>query len=203
MTPLEYLGLTRKPTVSVKVSVKEEVRSDPPLLAALRKLDIEPLNKEAVEKYKTYKLDKEWKNLLAGLSKDGWYKDGWYKDEWYKDEDGYPDYEDAVRMCMDRHGFTSNDKYAYLRKPQRYPHCYAMGWHRHQMSVTGLAAEVGAPEYVTRKAAAIKDEVPGVVLETDSLESREQQYDPFLVVKLGDEEYYVEVWGHDEREFVR
>jgi hypothetical protein len=42
-----------------------------------------------------------------------------------------------------------------------------------------------------------------VVFETDTLTGLKQAYDPFLIVKRGEEEYYIEVWGDDDHKFQR
>lgn len=69
------------------------------------------------------------------------------------------------------------------------------------MSIAEAVATIGVPEYIANKAAQILDKSPEAVLEVDALESKVRPYDPFLIVKQGEEEYYVEVWGDDEREF--
>jgi hypothetical protein len=57
------------------------------------------------------------------------------------------------------------------------------------------------PLHVEHKARQIADSVPGAIFETETLRDQSRQYDPFLVVRLGDERYYIEVW--DERDFER
>lgn len=173
-----------------------------PLLAALAKLDIEPLNMKAVNTYKKFKLEKEFEILQQELRRRGW-----------RPHIHGSQYAPLVREHLSKRGWTDADKYAFLcydhptiadpaGMATSYPTCIAMGWHRHAVSgAEKLGADV--PEYVTRKAEAIKNEVPNVRMEVDGLESTTEQYDPFLVVKLGEEEYYVEVWGTDDRDFIR
>jgi len=55
------------------------------------------------------------------------------------------------------------------------------------------------PLHVEYKARQIAESVPGAIFETETLRDQSRQYDPFLVVRLGDERYYIEVW--DERDF--
>lgn len=52
------------------------------------------------------------------------------------------------------------------------------------------------PEFVLRKAVQLKETLPEVEL---FIEQLEEQKDPFLFVKLGEEEFYIEVW--DEPRF--
>lgn len=181
---LEHIGLISP------VQPKPEAK---PLLAALQKLEIEPLNQTAVNTYKKYKLEKEWELLQQKLQRAGWYH-----------HVSFGGYTGIVRSQLGS-TWTDDDKYAYLAFSggDRYPTCFAMGWHRSQVSLSDLAVNSDVPEYVTRKAEAIRNEVPTATLEVDKLEDRQTAYDPFLVVKLGDEEYYVEVWNADERDFIR
>ncbi|HEX8926463.1 MAG TPA: hypothetical protein VF786_11750 [Terriglobales bacterium] len=55
------------------------------------------------------------------------------------------------------------------------------------------------PPHIDRKAKQISETVPGAIFETETLRDHSHQYDPFLVVRLGDERYYIEVW--DEHDF--
>jgi hypothetical protein len=57
------------------------------------------------------------------------------------------------------------------------------------------------PFHVERKAQQIAEAVPGATFETETLRDHSHHYDPFLVVRLGSERYYVEVW--DESDFER
>lgn len=50
------------------------------------------------------------------------------------------------------------------------------------------------PEFVLRKALQIKDELPNATFAVDELSQRAPDPDPFLIVSLAKERFYIEVW---------
>lgn len=171
MTALGLLARSSKTTAT-----------ETPLLDALAKLDIRPIDQRAVTNYKLEKLNETVKTRLKELK----------AEKWQEYEDAKPRYEPEVRRALGAK-WTDQDVYWYACHYATYPKCFAFGWHRMAL------ASVAAPEFITRKAEQISNKVPGAIMEADVLESESRMYDPFLVVKLGAEEYYVDVW--DEKDF--
>lgn len=161
-----------------------------PLAAALKELDIVPFDPAAVKEYKASKLNSSFQKYEQSYAVSGRWKPTNYSH--------YGDYVNSVRQCLGPK-WTDNDMYRYLvdiTGNQR-PICLAMGWHR--LSIA--SPDVHVPEYISRKASQISAKVPGAVMEVDQLETDSRTWDPFLVVKFGEEEYYIECW--DEEDFER
>jgi hypothetical protein len=160
-----------------------------PLAEALEKLEIPPMNPDAVKLHKRHKLETAWKTLRSLMEAEGW------TDLFHM--------EDQIYMSVVRHDlgpvWTDDDLYLCMRRGNwpTFPRCIAMGWHKH-----GIAF-AHPPFHIQRKMAQISSEVPGVTFAADVLESDSTTYDPFLIARYQGEEYYIEVWGDDDREFPR
>jgi len=158
-----------------------------PLRDALERLEITPFDPERVDAYKLRAFDKAWTNYVSDLHAKGWTQRHHLND--------YIMYRDEVLRALGK-TWTMNDRYLFMRHAyDAFPYCFCMGWHRH--SVDGL----DIPEFVRRKMAQISSEIPGVGFAADVLETDKRPYDPFLIVKLEGEEYYIEVWGSEDHEF--
>lgn len=156
------------------------------LLEVLRKLDIQPFDPVRVRDYKERKLQEAWDNMLLQKRCEGW------TDRYARDDAFY------LSSVMTQAGprWTDNDRYALMRSVySAYPHCFMLGWHLRAVE------DVEIPNFVQRKMAQISSEIPGVSFAADVLESDTKPYDPFLVVRHEGEEYYVEVWGTEDRDF--
>jgi hypothetical protein len=151
-----------------------------PLAAALIKLDIEPFNAVTVRDYKQAKRDQLVASESQRLADCGW----------STDIGGADNYGDDVRNDLGPR-WKDDDCYLFRCRDFRSPLCFAYGWHR---DIFAFAPASLVPAYVQRKAMQIAHEVPGVIFQTDTLESRSASYDPFLIAKLGSEEYYFECW---------
>lgn len=174
-TLIETLAPSRPPTTKLQ--------------AALADLDIEMLDSARVADYKKTLLDETWKKMLLTLP-------SWKESP---SDTHNRDYVAEARHHLGKR-WTDADRFIYMRSyEQGQPTCFAMGWHRYEASE--VASSI--PGFVTRKIDQIKGEVPGVTFEVDRLESNQTGYDPFLVVKKGKEEYYVEVWGDEDHKFPR
>jgi hypothetical protein len=151
-----------------------------PLAAALAKLEIEPFSAASVACYKNQKLGDTVQRERQRLHDQGW----------VTDTCGFDQYYDDVRNDLGPR-WKDDDCYLFLARDFQGPRCFAFGWHR---AAFAFAPQSAVPEFAQRKAKQILNEVPNVSFETDTLESENTSYDPFLIAKLGDEEYYFEVW---------
>lgn len=174
-----------------------------PLAAALAELDIEPFKKEDVDRYKAEKHEAAFRAVLP-KNYHGHYEIQWLE---YKGTVAVSaaDPARAIEVLRMKHeGWET--RIFFNQQFYRMCHMVHVRWHRYPLNAAALtlaAVNHTIPEYVTRKAEQIAASVPGVVIEEDRLETKDVDLDPFLVVRLGDEEYYVEVWGAEEREFKR
>jgi len=161
-----------------------------PLAAALSKLEITPLDRQAVDTYKKETLDLEWNRRVNDHLGTGW-------TDLYHFH--HQDYMPGLRKELGD-TWTDEDRYLLLQDASgiNIPRMICMGWHRMSVEATR-----DIPEFVQRKMAQISAEVPGVSFAADVLESERMAYDPFLIAKLDDEEIYVEVWGDDDHRFSR
>ena len=83
------------------------------------------------------------------------------------------------------------------------------GWRAYSEKISWKTFNISAykktiPEFALRKAIQVKQACPAVEIMIDELIVKKTQpirkdFDPFLVVKLGEEKYYIEVW--DEAKF--
>jgi hypothetical protein len=186
---------------------KKALASKPPLLAALESLDITPFNRSAVEEYKQKQLNETFETQAQKFEAEGWQR------LFSEHTEQYP-----ITTILSGRWLNNLDavRYGYFFPPSRLrnlngtpPKVFALKWFRMSIGMCeGFPAwqhtdmsngVVDVPEYVTRKIDQIKERVPGATFEADALMGVESSYDPFLIVKLGDEEYYVEVWGDDEK----
>lgn len=185
---MTFLGLLeRKP----ETQSLEEVKTTKPLLAALMELDIVPFDRKAVDDYKHIELYRAFSKMKGERMAQGWRP---------AEVPAFHQYALETRAMLGRK-WTDDDLYYYAYNPGLRPTCFAMGWHRAAFASI-VEAPVQIPEHAKRKAEQIQAKVPGVTLEADVLESDEKLWDPFLVVKSGDEEYYVEVWSEEDFERV-
>lgn len=171
--------------------VRKPVASSSPLADALRELDLQPFEPTSVATYKTQKKEeifsqphKYLKGNMAGAHR--WVRGGAHTNEevnliWASERIGF-----EVQLFKD---------VAY----QSMPTALCLRWRRMSLAEASASGGPGVPEFVARKAEQVAERVPTAVIEVDALESQQQFYDPFLVVKMGAEEYYIEVW--DETSF--
>jgi hypothetical protein len=71
------------------------------------------------------------------------------------------------------------------------PLAVVLVWDR---NVHGTEIPPNLPLHVRNKAEQVAAVIPGVTFETETLRDRTCNYDPFLVVRYGNERYYIEVW---------
>lgn len=180
------------------------------LLEALRKLEIAPLNRDAVEKYKSskekngwYSGTKVWLGMIASLISVvalTWFIDHKFAN-W--DQFSFPNFLviglslGIVVFSIITLWFTFSDD-AIIGEGTRYVRNWTVN------SLHGYSNFV--PEHVLSKALEIKKEVPEAKFLVYDLMEHSETYkrprrdpDPFLEVVLREERYYIEVW--DERDF--
>lgn len=176
-----------------------------PLASLLNDLNLEPFDATSVEHYKQEKKEATFRAVLP---------QGNY--EWVQQTRHLRGFAYTPGPSPSDPSWVASDEAAWLRLAviggydlrfyyEKYGHhipvAVLLRWRR--MSLAEAVATIGVPDYVANKAAQILDKSPDAVIEVDSLESQAHAFDPFLVVKRGSEEFYVEVWGADEREFQR
>lgn len=176
-----------------------------PLASLLADLNIEPFDAASVEQYKKEKKEKTFRAILPKNSGQDWRQH--HVTYTYSPSIADPEGILALRTL---------DEIPFLREAQAngwdlrfyqeslgraVPIAVWLRWHR--MSIADAVVAGGVPDYVAHKANQILEKAPAAVLEVDALQSKTQSYDPFLVVTLGSEQYYVEVWGDDDKEFQR
>lgn len=174
------------------------------LLFALRKLEIEPLSTRSVEAYKSIKskpgmwnghrLGYIWMVVAACLFGISRYF-GHFTDF---NQLIFPNFAVWIAAVLgvisSIVALTARFDSDYRGKRTTY------SWRQHEIS--SYAGTI--PEFVLHKAIQIKREVPDAALFVEQLYEQEERHiipnrDPFLVAKLGDECYYIEVW--DEKEY--
>lgn len=175
-----------------------------PLASLLNDLNLEPFDTASVEHYKQEKKEATFRAVLPQGEYD------WVQRTRSKVGFAYtpgPSIDDRVgllgsdELLFAQRAFEGgwDLRFYYERINNHIPVAVLLRWRR--MSLAEAVTTIGVPDYVANKAAQILDKSPDAVIEVDSLESQAHAFDPFLVVKLGSEESYVEVWGADEREF--
>jgi hypothetical protein len=203
-----------------------------PLAAALRELDIEPFEASAVEQYKKVKKEATFPAALIQPScaccKANWLENAmatelarqFLKDHAFNPRKPMPTHFTfsvadptglglAGLTCEEANlvlyaGHNGWDMRFYQDGNGRVPpQIVFLRWRRMSLVDAMCSPATEPPGYVAHKADQIREKVPDAKVEVEVLESRTHPYDPFLVVSLGEEEYYVEVWGGEEREFSR
>jgi hypothetical protein len=175
-----------------------------PLARLLAELDIQPFDTKSVEHYKAEKKEKTFLSILTTMPGSGSWQEihtstsRRFVSPSITDPAGLLLTEE-VEMDAQARQQGWDLRFFHDRCRLTVPHAIFLRWRR--MSIAEAVATIGVPEYIANKAAQILDKSPEAVLEVDALESKVRPYDPFLIVKQGEEEYYVEVWGDDEREF--
>lgn len=176
-----------------------------PLAAALERLDITPFARESVERYKAAKLEDAFLKVLPQTS--AGMPINWMRYEGDLTASTFVDPYGVMKALVEQHkGWEVRFYYASNPRLRRMSYLICAKWNRKEMSAADLAnasLNSSIPEYVLRKAEQVKAEIPGVIVETDTLETNVRDCDPFLIVRHEQEEYYIEVWGGDEREFAR
>jgi len=174
-----------------------EPEPKPPLLAVLHKLGIEPFNREAVEKYKAEKLESTFVNVVADCVNRGWRRYEGYEhinrtQEWpvYSVPGFGAQWTDALVAY-----FSQRTRDGQFISRTGRPRLLAMKWFREEPR--------DVPEFVRNKMSQIAIENPTVGFMADTLRDQARDYDPFMIAILGDEEYYFEVWGDDDKKFER
>lgn len=201
MTLLDLLSRTR--------SVKPWL----PLASALDELDIQPFNPTSVEMYKAAKKDMVFEHYAEELNRLHRGSHSFLQaPQWtmMRERDslgkvpsfsgrilGYE--EEGVRRAGQAMGWDV--RFYYEASGQSLPSAKFLRWRRIYLNEARMSA--GVPEFVDRKIAQVVDKIPEAAIQVDTLESKTEFYDPFLLVSFQREEYYIEVWGDDEREFQR
>lgn len=176
-----------------------------PLASLLNDLNLEPFDTASVEHYKQEKKEATFRAVLPQGEYD-WVQRTRSKVGFAYTPTPGPSIADPLGIASDEFFFLRSAmdggwdlRFYYDDTMTHIPVAVLLRWRR--MSLAEAVATIGVPDYVANKAAQILDRSPDAVIEVDSLESQAHNFDPFLVVKLGSEEFYVEVWGADEREF--
>jgi hypothetical protein len=193
--------LERKFSIPSLSRFRHQQQSATPLADALRKLDITPFDPDSVRSYKRKKMEQICQRKTRGLVQ--FTPEPWdtFAGEVYISaialarESGrsYGDRDNTMLRFFSYRvpTFTLADsRIEYLP-----PYAVMLVWDL----VEHPDVPTEMPPYVERKAKQIADAIPGVTFETETLRDQSRNYDPFLVVRLGDERYYVEVW--DEHDF--
>ena len=180
---------------------RSKARSATPLADALHQLDIAPFDPQSVRNYKRDKMEQVCKRKAGGLIQ-------FNPEPW--DTFAGEVYISAItlaRQCGRNIGDRDNTMLRFFsyrvptftladsRIEYLPPYAVILAWD----VVEHPDVPTEMPPHVERKAKQIADAVPGVTFETETLRDQSRNYDPFLVVRLGEERYYVEVW--DERDF--
>lgn len=209
MTLLDLLSRTR--------SVKPWL----PLASALDELDIQPFNPTSVEMYKAAKKNLVFEHYAEELTEQqiGTYGNlhplRWEMMRERPEKNSFASRsthtntvatgyivgheEEAIRRSGQVQGWDV--RFYYEAQRQSMPQAKFLRWRRMYLNEARMSA--GVPEFVDRKIAQVVDKIPEATIQVDTLESKTEFYDPFLLVSFQREEYYIEVWGDDEREFQR
>jgi hypothetical protein len=184
---------------------KKPVEPSRPLARALADLEIQPFDERSVETYKTAKKNLVFDEKLATMNRA---RHEQYAGQWYEERYGVAWSLTSAAATIEEDGMRTNAHQSgwdvrFYRDAWRLsvPMAYFVRWRR--MCLDEARMSVGVPEFVERKIAQVVEKVPGAVVEVDGLESQSVFYDPFLVVSFAGEEYYIEVWGDDEKSFQR
>lgn len=174
-----------------------------PLADALEKLDITVFSSSSVEEYKTAEAEGQFIEAIPP-----WIRyQGWVVTAdlspfmgWVGRRMALKDRKEGWDVRMVFNGGLPN-----VANPTGLSQAYLVKvrWTRFTLSSADLADPAMIPAFVRRKADMISQAVPGATFEMDKLQRGVVDCDPFLVVKYGQEEYYVEVWGNDDVRFVR
>ncbi|HUO60694.1 MAG TPA: hypothetical protein VMU24_08495 [Candidatus Acidoferrales bacterium] len=193
--------LERKFSFPLLNKSRNNQRTATPLADTLRKLEITPFDPHSVKAYKRDKMEQVCQRKTRGLIQ-------FTPEPW--DTFAGEVYISAIalaRECGRTYGDRENTMlrfYSYRiptftladsRIEYLPPYAVVLVWD----VVEHPDVPTEMPPHVERKAKQIADAIPGVTFETETLRDQSRNYDPFLVVRLGDERYYVEVW--DERDF--
>lgn len=162
------------------------VQDTRPLAQALTELGIQPFTRETVTAYKKEMLQEVTK-LHEFAEKFG--RSGYEFEELRKWGMRF-DINDAENFCI---RFWRNSFYP--------PLCTVAWWERTLAYKRPIMYLFGGedklntiPDFAQSKASEIKDRVPDAEFYTESLQDTKYHYDPFLIVRFGDEEYYIEAW---------
>jgi hypothetical protein len=187
-----------------------------PLASLLHELDIQPFDRESVELYKQEKKEKTFAEVLARLDPTGFFD--WHESVMIQRlaldgrgkimapnasiADPSPEYDLQADILSDAADEGWDVRFYHDRNRDSLPVAVQLRWRR--IEIAEAIATIGIPEFVFHKTYPIMDRAPvGTTMEVDALESKSAFYDPFLIVRLGEEEYYIEVWGDDEKQFQR
>ena len=193
--------LDRKfPIAESCVTPQSDVAKPTPLADALRQLDIVPFDPKSVLAYKREKMEQICIRKTRGMVQ--FTPEAWdaFAGDVYASATAL--FKESGRKLGDHDNtmlrFFSYQIPTFVPADSRVflpPFAVILVWD----TVEHVDVPVEMPMHVEHKARQIAESVPGAIFETETLRDQSRQYDPFLVVRLGEERYYIEVW--DEREF--